>query len=66
LLISRGNTAKLVEFIEEPFHLLASLIESFILVERLSMIALWRYHWHDVMRDEVRSDASAVVRLVCP
>ena len=63
-LIPRRNTAKLFEVIAEPFHLLASLVEGFILVERGSTMALWRYHRHDVLRDELLSDASAVIPLV--
>src|SRR5215475_15012482 len=63
-LISCRNTAKLFEVIEKPFHLLASLVEGFIIVERDSTIALGRYHRHDVMRHELRSDAIAVISLV--
>src|SRR5262249_46618765 len=46
------------------FHLLASLGEGFLIVERDSTIALGRYHRHDVMRHERRSAASAVIALV--
>jgi hypothetical protein len=63
-LISRRNTAKLFEVIEEPFHLLTQLVEGFIIVARCSTIALWRYHRHDVLRDELLSDAIAVIPLV--
>ena len=63
-LIPRRNTATLFEVIEEPFPLLASLVEGCIIVERGSTMALWRYHRHDVMRNEVLSDAIAVVPLV--
>src|SRR5215831_1677369 len=63
-LISCRNTAKLFEVIEKPFHLLASLVEGFIIVERDSTIALGRYHRHDVMRHELLSDAIAVLPLV--
>ena len=63
-LISCRNTAKWFEVIEKPFHLLASLVEGFIIVERDSTIALGRYHRHDVMRHELRSDAIAVLSLV--
>src|SRR5215475_2558288 len=63
-LIPRRNTATLFEVIEEPFHLLASLVEGFIIVERCSTIALWRYHRHDVLRDELLSDAIPVIPLV--
>src|SRR5262249_52406835 len=60
-LIPRRNTATLFEVIEEPFHLLASLVEGFIIVERCSTIALGRYHRHDVLRDELLSDAITVI-----
>ena len=39
-LISRGNAAKLFEVVEKPFHLLTEFVEVFILVERLSTMAL--------------------------
>ena len=64
LLISCRNTAKLFEVIEEPVHLLASLVEGFIIVERGSTMALGRYHRHDVLRNELLSDAIAVIPLV--
>jgi hypothetical protein len=63
-LIPRRNTAKLFEVIEEPFHLLAELVEGFIIVARGSTIALGRYHRHDGMGDELLSDAIAVIPLV--
>ncbi len=64
LLIPCRNTAKLFELIEEPFHLLAYLVEGFILVTRGAPIALGRYHRHDVLRDQVLSDAIAVIPFV--
>ena len=64
LLISRRNTATWFEVIAEPFHFLASLVEGCIIVERGSTMALGRYHRHDVRRDELLSDAIAVLPLV--
>jgi hypothetical protein len=63
-LIPCGNAAKLFEVVEEPLHLLAQLVEVCIIVDRLCPIALGRYHWHNVLRDEVRSDAIAVIPFV--
>src|SRR5262245_61155925 len=64
LRISCRNTAKWFEVMEDPFHLLASLVEGFIIVERGSTIALGRYHRHDVLCNELLSDAIAVLPLV--
>jgi hypothetical protein len=64
LLISRRHTAKWFEVIEEPCHLLAERVEGFLSGERGSPIALGRSHRHEVMRDELRSDALAVLPLV--
>jgi hypothetical protein len=63
-LIPCRNTAKLFELIEEPFHLLAYLVEGCIIVARGAPIALGRYHWHDVPRDQVLSDAIAIIPFV--
>ena len=62
--ISCGNTATLFKVVEEPFHLRAQPIEVFIIVYWLYPIALGRYDRHDVMRDEVLSDALAVIPFI--
>jgi hypothetical protein len=63
-LIPRGNAPKLFQVIEEPFYLLAELVELLIVVARFCPIALGWYHRHNVLRDEVRSDAIAVIAFV--
>jgi hypothetical protein len=63
-LIPRGNTSELFEVVEEPFDLLASLVEGFIIAERCYPIAPGRYDRHHIMRDEVRSNGIAIIALV--
>jgi hypothetical protein len=63
-LIPRGNAPKLFEVMKEPFYLLASLLEVFLIVYGLSSIALGRYHGHHVLREELLANASTVLPLV--
>ena len=63
-LIPCRNTAKLFELIEEPFHLLASLVEVVIIIDSGCPIALGRYHRHNVLCQELLTDVIAVIALV--
>jgi hypothetical protein len=63
-LIPRSNASKLLEVVEEPFHLLTSFGEVFIIGWRYSTIALWWDHRPHVMLDEVLSDVLTVIGLV--
>ena len=63
-IVPRGNAAKLFEVIEEPFCLLACLVKVCIIGNGDSPLALRWYHRHHVLRNEVRSDAVAVIPLV--
>jgi hypothetical protein len=63
-LIPRGNAAKLLEVVAEPCHLLTSLVEGCIIVQRYYAIALWWSHRHHVMPDEGLTDGMTVIGLV--
>src|SRR5262249_20564862 len=63
-LIPRGNTPKLLKVMEESFHLLASLVEFCIIIERFCPIALGGDDRHNILREELGADAMAVIALV--
>jgi hypothetical protein len=54
----------LFEAVKKPFHLLAQLVEVFIIAYLCCPVVLGGYDRHNVMRDEVLSDAVAVIALV--
>src|SRR5262245_2486260 len=63
-LIPRGHAAQWFAFVEAPFHLLAYLVEGFLIVYGLSPLALGRSHGHDGRRAELLSAALTGIPLV--
>jgi len=63
-LIPGRHAAKLCELVEEPFHLLASLIAVVVILSSGCPMALGWYHWPYVMGKALLANAMAVIALV--